>query len=247
MEGREDFCSVVLAVHQHLLWLSRVVAGHLPASRRTAFPGPSCCYEYMGPNDESHQELEAEGCASSGSPALRFPPAGTWRCTFALARQVNAQGSLDGRAWGGEETQVSECLWEAELPVNLDQSAQTAHALGSKPLNQEGLRCSPLCCVKSHQSCPTLCDPMDCSPPGSAVGCHALLQGICPTQGSNLPLLSPAWAAGSWPLASPGKPIGTHIHMEIWKGLLIEILTSQTRASENTLGICYWLSGKGKR
>ena len=46
------------------------------------------------------------------------------------------------------------------------------------------------------QSCSTLCDPMDCSPPGSsvlgdspgkntAVSCHALLQGIFPTQGSN--------------------------------------------------------------
>ena len=46
------------------------------------------------------------------------------------------------------------------------------------------------------QSCPTLCDPIDCSPPGysvqghspgknTRVGCHALLQGIFPTQGSN--------------------------------------------------------------
>ena len=45
-------------------------------------------------------------------------------------------------------------------------------------------------------SCPTLCHPMDCSPPGSSVhgdspgknsgvGCHALLQGIFPTQGLN--------------------------------------------------------------
>ena len=50
------------------------------------------------------------------------------------------------------------------------------------------------------QSCPTLCDPMDCSPPGSSVhgdspgkntrvGCHAFLQGIFPTQGSNPGLL----------------------------------------------------------
>ena len=49
------------------------------------------------------------------------------------------------------------------------------------------------------QSCLTLRDPMDCSPPGSSVhgdspgkstgvGCHALLQGIFPTQGSNLGL-----------------------------------------------------------
>ena len=50
--------------------------------------------------------------------------------------------------------------------------------------------------AKSLQSCPTLCDPMDCSPPGSSVhgespskntgvGCHALLLRIFPTQGSN--------------------------------------------------------------
>ena len=46
------------------------------------------------------------------------------------------------------------------------------------------------------QLCPSLCDPMDCSLPGSSihedspgkntgVGCHALLQGIFPTQGLN--------------------------------------------------------------
>ena len=38
------------------------------------------------------------------------------------------------------------------------------------------------------QSCPTLCDPVDKSPPGFSVhggGCHVLLQGIFPTQGSN--------------------------------------------------------------
>ena len=46
------------------------------------------------------------------------------------------------------------------------------------------------------QSCLTLCDPMGCSPPDSSVhgdspdkntgiGCHSLLQGIFPTQGSN--------------------------------------------------------------
>ena len=50
------------------------------------------------------------------------------------------------------------------------------------------------------QLCPTLCNLMDCSLPGSSVhgdslgknteeDCHALLQGIVPTQGSNLCLL----------------------------------------------------------
>ena len=49
------------------------------------------------------------------------------------------------------------------------------------------------------QSSLTLCDPMDCSLPGSSVhrdfpgkstgvGCHFLLQGIVPTQGLNLRL-----------------------------------------------------------
>ena len=50
------------------------------------------------------------------------------------------------------------------------------------------------------QSCLTLCNPIDCSPPGTSVhgdspgkntgvGCHALLQGIFPTQESNQGLL----------------------------------------------------------
>ena len=54
--------------------------------------------------------------------------------------------------------------------------------------------------AKSFQSCLTLCDAVDCSPPGSSVhgiflgkntgvGCHALLQGIFQTQGLNSDLL----------------------------------------------------------
>ena len=54
------------------------------------------------------------------------------------------------------------------------------------------------CVIESEvaQSCPTLCDPMDCSLPGSSVrgnfpgkstgvGCNFLLQGVFPTQGLN--------------------------------------------------------------
>ena len=54
------------------------------------------------------------------------------------------------------------------------------------------------------QSCPALCDPLDYSPPDSSVhgdfpdkntgvGCHALLQGIFPTQGSNPGLMHCRW------------------------------------------------------
>ena len=72
------------------------------------------------------------------------------------------------------------------------------------------------------QSCLTLCDLMDCSPPGSSihgdssgknteVGCHAFLQRIFPTQGSNVGLL--CWQADSLPgilrqiLSHQGSPI----------------------------------------
>ena len=51
-------------------------------------------------------------------------------------------------------------------------------------------------CVSVIQSCLTLCDPMDCSPPGrpypwdspgknTGVGCHFLLQGILPRETIN--------------------------------------------------------------
>ena len=57
-----------------------------------------------------------------------------------------------------------------------------------------------MCVSLVAQSCPTLCDLMDCSPLDSSVhgdspskntgvGCHALLQEIFPTQGWNLSLL----------------------------------------------------------
>ena len=71
-----------------------------------------------------------------------------------------------------------------------------------------------LCLVA--QSCLTLFDPVDRSPPGSSVhgdspgkntgvDSHALLQGIFPSQGLNLSLLCfLRWQAGSLPLARPG-------------------------------------------
>ena len=70
-------------------------------------------------------------------------------------------------------------------------------------------------------SCPTLCDPMDCSPPGTfvhgdspgkntGVACHAFLQGIFPIQGSNKPR-SPALQGDSLPSEPPGKPKNSRV------------------------------------
>ena len=50
--------------------------------------------------------------------------------------------------------------------------------------------------------------PWDSPGKNTGVGCHALLQGISLTQGSNSCLLYLLhWQKGSLPLASPGKPI----------------------------------------
>ena len=78
------------------------------------------------------------------------------------------------------------------------------------------LVCLHVCSVT--QSCPTLCDPVDCSPPGSSyiefpskntrLGCHFFLQGIFPTQGSNPHLLSLLlWQAHSLPLQHVGSQL----------------------------------------
>ena len=73
-----------------------------------------------------------------------------------------------------------------------------------------------LCLVA--QSCLTLCNPMDCSPPGSSVhgdfpgkntgvGCHALLQGIDP----RMALRSPTLQVDSLLSEPPEKPKKTGV------------------------------------
>ena len=69
----------------------------------------------------------------------------------------------------------------------------------------------PLCCYwLVFRLCPTLSNPMDCSPPDSSVhgdfpskntgvGCHFFLQGVFPTQGPNPHLLH--WQVDSLPLS----------------------------------------------
>ena len=76
--------------------------------------------------------------------------------------------------------------------------------------------CMFLCLVA--QSCLTLCDTMDYSPPGSSVhgdspgkntgvGCHAFLQGIFPTQRSNTGLPHCRWIL--YHLSHKGSPPGS--------------------------------------
>ena len=73
---------------------------------------------------------------------------------------------------------------------------QMQQAGGSAKMTNSHTIEQTVCELKSLQSCPTLCEPTDCSLPGSSVcgifpgkntrvGCHALLQRIFLTQGLN--------------------------------------------------------------
>ena len=96
---------------------------------------------------------------------------------------------------------------------------RTQHSLLRQP--QAGFQGSLLvkaCCAQSLRPGLTLCDPMDCGPPGSSLHGisearilewfgHFLLQEIFPTQGLNPHLFGLRhWPAGSSPLAPPRKP-----------------------------------------
>ena len=99
--------------------------------------------------------------------------------------------------------------------------------------------------TKAFQSCLTLCNSIDCSPPSSSVhgiflartamGCHFLLQGIFPTQGLNLHLLCLLhWQVGSLPLVSPGNPsegIRTYLLLIIHAFIKLQSLKVDTQTS----------------
>ena len=94
--------------------------------------------------------------------------------------------------------------------------SKSGHFLTTRPYPCAVLCCAVLCCAKSFQSCLTLCDPMDSSPPGSSV-CEILQVRILewvampssrrssqPRDQTRLFHLLP-WQAGSLPLTSSGK------------------------------------------
>ena len=110
------------------------------------------------------------------------------------------------------------CFWPDLLPVSLlTLLCPHCHSL-LIPEHVNYASTYMLCCAMlSSQSCLTLCNPVDHSPPAPSVdgnspgkntrvGCHALLQEIFPAQG----LRSPTLQADSLPAELPGKPF--HIH-----------------------------------
>ena len=99
-------------------------------------------------------------------------------------------GWLMNRIWGYPEHEFA--------PLSVASTFQLLQYHCHKARQKSALCCAVLCLVT--QSCLTLCNPMDYSPPGSSVhedspgkstgvGCHALLQGIFSTQELNQGLL----------------------------------------------------------
>ena len=87
------------------------------------------------------------------------------------------------------------CYWKV-IPLLINENCISQCNLGHSFHNSTYMKVMSLV----TELCLTFCDPMDCSPPGSSVhgdspgkntgvGCHDLLQGIFPTQGSNPGLL----------------------------------------------------------
>ena len=94
-------------------------------------------------------------------------------------------------------------MFEDEMP---------SHLLPSIPacILAQLLSCLTICGLRTvaHQAPP----PWNFPGKNTVVGCHALLQGIFPTQGSNLHLLCLLqWQADSLPLSFLGSPIPAYI------------------------------------
>ena len=128
-----------------------------------------------------------------------------------LSRMLCSVNELDGRGSGSPRSS-----WLLRDNVYCLQLWLRCPLFCNQGMTPETLS-PPLCghCFVA-QSCPTLCDPMHCSPPGSSVhgdspgknagvGCHSLLQGIFLTQGLNPSLASPALAGGFFTAEPLGK------------------------------------------
>ena len=112
----------------------------------------------------------------------------------------------------------------------------------------------PLCVCLVAQSCPTLCDPMDCSPPSSSVhgdspgkntgvDCQALLQGIFLPQESNQGLLHCRRIL--YQLSYPGSPeltINVPKQMNWFK--MLKKKKNQITRKKNQTGLGFFLCNR---
>ena len=143
-----------------------------------------CHTKQEGRRGKSEGLTVSDPGTASRHHALRWPLAAT-QGEAELAHRK--QKHLPGPGWG-HSCHLNSSLWAPSFKQEASCGFCMLHA-------------------KSLQSCPTLCNTMDGSLPGASVhgaspgkntgvGCHGLLQGTFPTQGSNPHLLCLAWASG---------------------------------------------------
>ena len=122
----------------------------------------------------------------------------------------------------GQMQGLTDPLWFGRKPPlassHKDRGPLAAVAPSQRAQSLECLKCQVKVNELVPQSCTALCDPMDCSSPGSSVmefsrqecwrGGHSFLQGVFPTQGSHLGLLHCRWIL--YHLSPQGRPKEQH-------------------------------------
>ena len=125
-------------------------------------------------DEQSEHQLISLGCSKLQLWASGISPEQDQHKNCFLISRQPLQAAL-GIGWNF--TAASVTLESSHLTLC---TSQPTHASGSRDHSNLELSSSPPrrtpfpVCAKSLKSCPTLCDPMDCSPPGSSV--HGNLQ-----------------------------------------------------------------------
>ena len=118
---------------------------------------------------------------------LRISSGKALEALYCMPGAAQHPGLGRGEGWSGK-------TWRPPLRGSDSLGCPYSKGLGSPPPPHCTMAIADLCAVQClvAQSCPTLCDPIDFSLPGSSahgdsprrntgVGCHALFQGIFPT------------------------------------------------------------------
>ena len=133
------------------------------------------------------------------------------------AKSPGGYGMLEHKLRVSSDSEHLGCIWEFILLTSSQvmwillicgpDFGNTAPLCSPSTISLSPLKIKKLafcCCCLVTKTCPTLCDPMDCTLSDSSVhgildkntgvGCHFLLWGIFPTQGANLHLLFGRWS-----------------------------------------------------
>ena len=157
----------------------------------------------------------------TGGPSLGFSEFGS------LHEGENSTGTMK------KEDLYFRCSLALDWPCELTLSSETSFLAWEYLIYQENLYCQAgacgsyyyCCCSLVTKSCPTRCDPMDCSPPGSSVLgiSHArILEWVAisfsrgsfqPRDWTRVSCIRQALADGFFTTEAPGKPaiIITHL------------------------------------